>query len=85
MAKKAEGTELKGPIAKFFDEAKQAELKEQLQVEEGDLLLFVADKTSVVHDALGALRLKLGKELGLIDESVFNFLWVVDWPLLEKR
>ncbi|MFP3821831.1 aspartate--tRNA ligase, partial [Bacillus sp. SIMBA_008] len=46
--------------------------------------LFVADKTSVVHDALGALRLKLGKELGLIDESLFNFLWVVDWPLLEK-
>ncbi|MEK5134965.1 aspartate--tRNA ligase [Bacillus sp. FSL W8-0645] len=81
---KAEGTELKGPIAKFFDEAKQAELKEQLQVEEGDLLLFVADKTSVVHDALGALRLKLGKELELIDESVFNFLWIVDWPLLEK-
>lgn len=81
---KAEETELKGPIAKFFDDAKQAELKEQLQVEEGDLLLFVADKTSVVHDALGALRLKLGKELELIDESVFNFLWVVDWPLLEK-
>ncbi|MFS0654727.1 aspartate--tRNA ligase [Bacillus sp. 179-C3.3 HS] len=81
---KAEGTELKGPISKFFDETKQAELKQQLQVEEGDLLLFVADKTSVVHDALGALRLKLGKELDLIDETVYHFLWVVDWPLLEK-
>lgn len=43
----------------------------------------MADKLEVVNDALGALRLKLGKELNLIDESLFNFLWVVDWPLLE--
>ena len=54
-----------------------------LHAEEGDLLLFVADNKKVVADALGALRLKLGKELGLIDESKFNFLWVTDWPLLE--
>jgi aspartyl-tRNA synthetase len=53
------------------------------EAEPGDLLLFVADKKQVVADALGALRLKLGKELGLIDESKFNFLWVVDWPLVE--
>src|SRR5699024_2725911 len=46
-------------------------------------LLFVADKTSVVYDSLGALRVKLGKDLKLIDESSFNFLWVTDWPLLE--
>lgn len=43
----------------------------------------MADKLEVANDALGALRLKLGKELNLIDESLFNFLWVVDWPLLE--
>ena len=43
---------------------------------------FVADKKSVVADSLGALRLHLGKELELIDESKFNFLWVIDWPLL---
>src|SRR5690606_8933654 len=49
----------------------------------GDLLLFVADKSSVVYDSLGALRLKLGKELNLIDESAYHFLWVTDWPLLE--
>ena len=49
----------------------------------GDLLLFVADKKSVVADALGALRLKLGKELELIDECRFEFLWVVNWPLFE--
>src|SRR5699024_2822348 len=47
------------------------------------LLLFGADKAKIVYDSLGALRVRLGKELGLIDESKFNFLWVVDWPLLE--
>ncbi len=43
----------------------------------------MADKSTVVYDSLGALRLKLGKDLGLIDEEVFNFLWVTDWPLFE--
>jgi aspartyl-tRNA synthetase len=47
------------------------------------LLLFVADSKSVVADALGALRLKFGKELGLIDDSIFKFLWITDWPLFE--
>ncbi|MFD1207011.1 MULTISPECIES: aspartate--tRNA ligase [Sporosarcina] len=77
----AEG--LKGPIAKFFEEETAESLKNALHAEAGDLLLFVADKKSVVADALGALRLKLGKELNLIDESKFNFLWVTDWPLFE--
>lgn len=77
----AEG--LKGPIAKFFSEDDAAAIKATLEASEGDLLLFVADKKSVVADALGALRLKLGKELNLIDQSKFNFLWVTDWPLLE--
>ena len=72
-----------GPIAKFFDEDDQAKMTEVADVEAGDLLLFVADTPKVVADALGALRVKLGKERGLIDESVFNFLWVVDWPLFE--
>ncbi|MCU9592907.1 aspartate--tRNA ligase [Caldibacillus thermolactis] len=72
-----------GPIAKFFDDNIQNQLKALFDAEAGDLLLFVADKKSVVADSLGALRLKLGKELGLIDESKFNFLWVTDWPLLE--
>jgi aspartyl-tRNA synthetase len=77
----AEG--LKGPIAKFFSEEDGQAIKATLEAADGDLLLFVADKKSVVADALGALRLKLGKELGLIDPSQFNFLWVTDWPLLE--
>ncbi|WP_066311737.1 aspartate--tRNA ligase [Bacillus sp. FJAT-29814] len=74
---------LKGPIAKFFTDEDATALTATLEASAGDLLLFVADKKSVVADALGALRLKLGKELGLIDQSKFNFLWVTDWPLLE--
>jgi aspartyl-tRNA synthetase len=80
---KAEEDGLKGPISKFVTEEEQTAIKTALSVETGDLLLFVADKTSVVADALGALRVKLGKELELIDQSKFNFLWVTDWPLLE--
>lgn len=78
-----QGGEVKGPIAKFFKEEEVAELKKRLSAEDGDLLLFVADKPKVVADALGALRSKLGAELGLIDHSKFAFLWVVDFPLLE--
>jgi aspartyl-tRNA synthetase len=80
---KAEEDGLKGPISKFFAEEDQQALKAKLGVEAGDLLLFVADKKSVVADALGALRIKLGKELDLIDQSKFNFLWITNWPLLE--
>ncbi|MED4924111.1 aspartate--tRNA ligase [Anoxybacillus geothermalis] len=80
---KAEGDELKGPIAKFFTADEQTALRQLLAVGDGDLLLFVADRPAVVAAALGALRLKLGKELGLIDETKLAFLWVTDWPLLE--
>jgi aspartyl-tRNA synthetase len=80
---KVEEDGLKGPIAKFFTEEEQNGFKQALEAETRDLLLFVADKKSVVADALGALRLKLGKDLQLIDETKFNFLWVTDWPLLE--
>lgn len=74
---------LKGPIAKFFEGEAAKSLMRTLEAESGDLLLFVADKTTVVADALGALRLKLGKDLELIDESRYEFLWVVNWPLFE--
>ncbi|UOY94121.1 aspartate--tRNA ligase [Ectobacillus sp. JY-23] len=80
---KVEADGLKGPIAKFFGEEDSATIIRLLEAEIGDFLLFVADKKSVVADSLGALRLKLGKELALIDESKYNFLWVTDWPLLE--
>ncbi|WP_374057041.1 aspartate--tRNA ligase [Rossellomorea sp. FM04394] len=80
---KVEEEGLKGPISKFVTEEDASGISTSAHAEAGDLLLFVADKKSVVADALGALRLKLGKELKLIDETKFNFLWVTDWPLLE--
>ena len=79
---KVEEDGLKGPIAKFFGELQDA-LVETVKAEIGDIILFCADKKSVVADTLGALRVKFAKERGLIDESQFNFLWVTDWPLFE--
>ena len=73
---------LNGPIAKFLT-AIEANLLEATAAKEGDLILFVADSAKVVAASPGALRLKLGKELDLIDQEAYNFLWVVDWPLLE--
>ncbi|WP_079479566.1 aspartate--tRNA ligase [Halobacillus salinus] len=75
--------EFNGPIAKFFSEEEASSLMTKLAAKDGDLLLFVADKTSVVHDSLGALRQKLARELDMIDHNQFNFLWVTDWPLFE--
>lgn len=80
---KVEEEGVKGPIAKFFEGEAALSLIAAAEAEAGDLLLFVADKKSVVADALGALRMKFGKELGLIDESVYKFLWITDWPLFE--
>ncbi|MFB5662187.1 aspartate--tRNA ligase [Alteribacillus sp. HJP-4] len=80
---KVEEDSLKGPIAKFFSKEETAAIREALKAEAGDLLFFGADKKSVVFDSMGALRLKFGKELGLIDESKFNFLWVTEFPLME--
>ena len=74
---------MQGPIAKFFDDSKKQELTETLSLNTDDLVLFVADKDSVVHAALGNLRNKLGKDLGLVDKDQFNFIWVTDWPLFE--
>ncbi|MFB9973554.1 aspartate--tRNA ligase [Allobacillus sp. SKP2-8] len=78
-----ENGELTGPIAKFFDEDDAKALRNQLDAKANDLLLFVADQKQIVYDSLGALRLKLGKNLGLINEEQLNFLWVTDWPLFE--
>ncbi|WP_298830353.1 aspartate--tRNA ligase [uncultured Planococcus sp.] len=80
---KVEEEGVKGPIAKFFEGEAATALTDRAEAEAGDLLLFVADKRTVVADALGALRLKFGKELGLIDNSIYKFLWITDWPLLE--
>lgn len=74
---------LSGPIARFFEDANVETLKQLTEAKPGDLVMFVADKPNVVAQSLGALRIKLAKELGLIDESKLNFLWLTDWPLLE--
>ena len=73
---------LTGPIAKFLTAAEE-KLTAALQLEENDMVLFVADKLDVANTALGALRLRLAKELDMVDKSKFNFLWVVDWPMFE--
>jgi len=75
--------EWRGPIVKFFKEAEIAALADRLGAEEGDLLVFSADRPKVVYDVLGALRLKVGRDRGLIDEGAYKFAWIVDFPLLE--
>ncbi|MFD2169249.1 aspartate--tRNA ligase [Tumebacillus lipolyticus] len=74
---------VKSPIAKFFSEEEMSAIISKAGAEKGDLLLFAADSKKVVADSLGALRSKLGKELNLIDESQFKFIWVTEFPLLE--
>ena len=79
---KVEEDGLKGPIAKFLVNQETA-LRERLDAEVGDIIFFCADKPSVVAQSLSELRLHFGKKHNLIDSSKYNFLWVVDWPLLE--
>ncbi|MHC0041562.1 aspartate--tRNA ligase [Streptococcus periodonticum] len=74
--------ELNGPVAKFLKDL-TSDLTDALQLEDNDLVLFVADTLEVANAALGALRVRLAKDLDLIDESKFNYLWVVDWPMFE--
>ena len=78
-----ESGEINSPIAKFFSEEKLAQIIEKLGIKNNEVALILADKYKVVHDGLGALRLKLGEELELIDKNAFKFLWVVDFPMFE--
>ena len=78
-----ENGEINSPIAKFFSEEKLAQIIEKLGIKNNEVALILADKYKVVHDGLGALRLKLGEELELIDKNAFKFLWVVDFPMFE--
>ena len=74
---------IKSSFAKFMSEEDMAALIQAMGGENGDLLLFAADKNKVVYDALGALRVELGQQLGLCSERAFNFLWITEFPLLE--
>ncbi|MGI0509919.1 aspartate--tRNA ligase [Treponema denticola] len=76
------GAKLEGGISKFF-EGKEAEICSKLGAEKGDLILFVADKYKIACTALGAVRSKLGKDLGLLNPAEFKFVWIVDFPLFE--
>jgi len=77
------GGEWQSPITKFFKDEEREAISSELMAEENDVLFFVADKGVVVHQVLSELRLELGRKLGLVDKSTFNFVWVVDFPLLE--
>ena len=77
------GEELSGSIAKFVSDKELSELKSKLGVEDNDLLLIVSGKKNIVQTSLGALRCKLGKDLGLIKKDDYKLLWVVDFPSFE--
>ena len=75
--------EITGSIAKVVTDIELNALKENLNIEDNDLVLFVADKYNITKIALGALRCKLARELNLIDENKYELLWVVDFPSFE--
>ncbi len=75
--------EWQSPIVKFLSEGERSALCERLGLRDGDLVLFGADMPAVVHHVLGQLRLRLGEQLGRIPEDRWDFLWVVDFPLVE--
>ncbi|MBM4331016.1 MAG: aspartate--tRNA ligase [Deltaproteobacteria bacterium] len=72
-----------GPIAKFLSEKERSSLGESLQPDPGDIILFMADSPKIVNEIMGRLRLRIGKQLNLIPEGAFSFVWVTDFPLLE--
>ena len=73
----------KSSFAKFMTEEQLDALVKAMDGENGDLLLFAANKNTIVYSVLGALRIEVAKQMGIIDESKFNFLWVTEFPLLE--
>lgn len=80
---KIENNEFTGGISKFLTNEEKESLKEELDLHDNDLVFFASDKKEVVYASLGALRCRLGKELNLIKEDDYKFLWVVDFPVFE--
>ena len=74
---------LHSPISKYLSERELQGIVERVGAQPGDLILIVADEPAVVAEALGQLRLELGRRLGLVDDDVFGFAWVTEFPLLE--
>ena len=79
----ADDGSIKSSFAKFMKDEEMDALIKAMDGKNGDLLLFAADKTKLVFDCLGALRLELADQMGIIDEDKFNFLWVTEFPLFE--
>ena len=73
----------KSSFAKFMKEEEMAALVERMQGKSGDLLLFAADKSKLVYDVLGALRLEIANQLGLLHKDEYRFVWITEFPLLE--
>ena len=80
---KYENGKFTGPVSRFLTEENQAALKEEFALEGGELLVFVADIWKVVCDSLNYLRRAFAKEIGIIPKDVYDFVWIVDWPLFE--
>lgn len=78
-----EENELKSAITKFLTEDEVKAILERVQAEPGDLICFMADKNSIVYDALGNLRLEIARRLDILDKNDYRFLWVTEFPLLE--
>ena len=82
IAIQSDGT-VKSSFAKFMKEEEMTALIDAMDGENGDLLLFAADKNKVVWDVLGALRLELARQMDLLDKNEYKFLWITEFPLLE--
>jgi aspartyl-tRNA synthetase len=80
---KVRDSEWQSPITKFFTELEKQNLTDRIDMEPGDLVFFVADHPKIVNESLGHLRNHLGKQLGLIDECEFRFVWVTQFPMFE--
>ena len=76
--------EFNSSVNKFFNQEQLREIASVFEAKQGDLILIVSDKSKVVFDTLGFLRREIAKRMGLLDDKVFNLLWVVDFPLFEK-
>ena len=84
MEKDEEGNAIKSSVNKFFSQEKLAEIVGVFEAKEGDLILIAADKPKVVFDTLGFLRRHIAGQLGLLDDSRYELLWVVDFPMFEE-
>lgn len=80
---KFSGSGISGPLSRYLSESEINDLKEKVKVKDGDLLLINADTREMANNVMGRIRLHLGQKLNLINENLFHFLWVVDFPLLE--